>query len=147
MHTVKKQLFMTERTKLLFVTIVIIGLFNLSCNKNDIEPQTRELVGDWTWTASCGGFSGNCKYPDTENYKSVQITVSQFTEKVNGTTTIDMSYEIMNTEISETNYPYEVAYGLKLENGQILNMTLFKKKNKLIIWSDDILSAINYEGK
>lgn len=138
---------MKHRIQFSFLTIALIGLIFSSCNKDETEPQTRDLVGNWTWTASCGGFSGACKYPDKENYKSVQITVGQFTEKVNGTSTIDMSYEITNTEISETNYPYEVSYELKLEDGNILNMTLFKKQNKLIIWSDDILSAINYEGK
>src|SRR5690606_7875220 len=101
-----------------------------SCDKNEAEPKIRELFGNWTWTASCGGISGGCSHPDKENYKSIQITNDKFIEKTNGTITIDASYEITNTRISDTNYPYEVDYQLTLEDGSIKEMTLFKKLNK-----------------
>ncbi len=124
---------MKHRIQFSLLTIVLIGSVISSCDKNEEEPKIRELFGNWTWTASCGGFSGACSYPDKENYKSIQITKDKFIEKTNGTITIDMSYEITNTRTSETNYPYEVDYELMLEDGSVMQMTLFKKLSKLAI--------------
>jgi len=136
---------MKYRIQFSLLTIVLVGLIFSSCDKNEAELKIRELRGDWTWTASCGGFSGACSYPDNENYKSIQITNDKFTERANGIVTIDISYEITNTRISETNYPYEVDYELTLEDGSIIEMTLFKKLNKLAIGNNMFIDY--YEGQ
>ncbi len=136
---------MKHRIQFLLLTILLAGLSISSCDKNETEPEIRELIGNWTWTASCGGFSGACSYPDKENYKSIQITKDKFIEKTNGTITVETFYEITNSRISDTNYPYEVDYELTLENGSVLEMTLFKKLNKLAIGNNMFIDY--YEGR
>ena len=125
--------------------VIIIGVNLISCEKQDAEPQLRELPGSWQWTATCGGFTGACSYPDEENYKSLEINDARYIEWTNGSITIDMEYVIIDTLISESNYPYEVAYELSLEDGSRLDITLFKELNKLAIGNDPFLDY--YEGK
>ena len=121
---------MKHKIQFSLLAIVLVALIVSSCDKNEAGLKVRELYGDWTWTASCGGIGGVCSYPDNENYKSIQITNYKFIEKTNGTITIDAFYEITNTRISETNYPYEVDYELTLEDVSTIEMILVKKVNK-----------------
>lgn len=133
---------MKYRLQFLILTIALIAS---SCDKNAAEPKIRELIGNWTWTASCGGFSGACSYPSKDNFKSIQLTNNKFIEQTNGTITVEMSYEITNTRISETNYPYELDYELTLEDGSVMEMTLLKKINKLAIGNNTFIDY--YAGR
>jgi len=129
-----------------FIYLFISTLAIISCSSDDeTEISNADLAGIWNWTASCGGFSGACSYPDNENYKLLQITNEKFTEKINGTVTVDTSYVITNTWISETNYPNEVNYKLTLEDGSVREMTLFKRLNKLTIGNNMFIEY--YEGQ
>lgn len=109
----------------------LCALIITSCDDN-VEIQLKELPGMWIWTSSCGGFSGLCSYPDEDNYKSLQITDDRFIQKVNGQTTVDTTYEI-TMEISQTNYPYEKSYELKLGDGQVLGIKFIQNKDIIYV--------------
>lgn len=125
------------------LVITLIGTTIASCDKNE-DIQIKELTGNWTWTSSCGGFSGACSYPNSENFKSIEITNEKITEKINGVITIDQVYEITNMSTSDTNYPYEKNYELTFGEGRTLNMTLFQKLNTLSIFNGSGSPLVDY---
>ena len=123
--------------------LTLIGIAITSCDKNE-DIQIKELTGKWIWTSSCGGFNGLCEYPNKENSKSIEITNEKIIEKINGVITIDALYEITNTSISDTNYPYEKNYELTFEEDRTLNLTLFQQQNKLAIFNDSGIQFVDY---
>src|SRR5689334_1540186 len=123
---------MNSKTRFILVSIVLIATLIFSCDKNEEQNEIEELSGNWTWTATCGGFTGMCSYPDDDNFKSVHITNGRFIEKTNGVITIDAAYEITNTSTSESN-TFEKNYELTLEDGRVIRMALIQNEKKLLI--------------
>ena len=121
--------------------IIGVGFLN-GCNKDEEKSyEEKTISGVWNWIASCGGFTGQCSYPDKDNIKSIQITNDRFIQKTNGQITIDATYEITNTQISETNFPYEKSYELKLGDGQIIGMTFIQNKDLLYVGNNFLLES------
>ena len=122
------------KAKILTLFLIIgVGFLN-GCNKDEEESfEEKTISGVWNWISSCGGFTGQCSYPDKNNIKSIQITNDRFIQKINEQIAIDATYEITKTQISETNFPYEKSYELKLGDGQIIGMTFFQNKDILFV--------------
>jgi hypothetical protein len=115
-----------------------------SCQNDEVHPM-KELPGYWTWTATCGGFTGLCDYPDKDHYKTLVISNDRYTEKTNGVITLDTTYEIINIVTSDTNWPHEKTYELKLGTGNSLHMTLMQEEDKLYITNNFMID--NYKRK
>lgn len=78
----------------IFLTIV-------SCGSDDADGT--KFTGRWNWTATCGGITGACGYPDQDHFKTMQITSSKIITVENGSTTTTVSYEILN-KTTDGNY-------------------------------------------
>tara|TARA_R110000822_G_scaffold236257_1_gene366889 strand:- start:596 stop:997 length:402 start_codon:yes stop_codon:yes gene_type:complete len=118
--------------KLIILSSSIIFFF-ISCEQNEETVLLKEFPGTWIWTASCGGFTGACSYPDNMNHKYVQITEDRFFQRINEKVTIADIYQITKLEISETNYPFEKNYELTLGDGKIIEMTFIQNKDLLYL--------------
>ncbi|HEA19833.1 hypothetical protein LCGC14_2246480 [marine sediment metagenome] len=130
------------KAKILTLLFIIgVGFLN-GCNKDEEESfQTKTISGDWNWTASCGGFTGQCSYPERDNIKTIQITDDRFIQKINRQITIDETYQITKTQISETNFPYEKSYELQLGDGRIIGMTFIQNKDILYVGNSLLLDS------
>jgi hypothetical protein len=126
--------------KLIILSSSIIFIF-ISCAQNEETDLLKELPGTWIWTASCGGFTGACSYPDNRNQKFVQITEERFVQSINEEVTIDDIYQITKLEISETNYPFEKNYELTLGDGKIIGITFIQNKDLLYIANGSLLDS------
>ena len=126
--------------RIIILSSLTIFVF-FSCERNEETGLLEELPGTWIWTASCGGFTGACSYPDNLNYKFVQITKDRFVQRINGKVMIDDIYQITKLEISETNYPFEKNYELTLGEGKIIGMTFIQNKDLLYIGNGSNLDS------
>ena len=108
--------------KKLLILILTIQLIAFSCEREDVldkEPNFSELNGEWNWTSTCGGITGQCGYPSQGNTKTIQITESRFIERNNGVTSLDTEYKLKN-KLKEEFY---TSYEIELNNGQTWRMT------------------------
>lgn len=119
---------MIPRILLSAFIVTFIAITFPSC---DDEPHIRELPGKWTWESTCGGFSGQCTYPDEANYKSLEFTGDRFIERTNGAVSTDTSYKIVRMEALDANMPYQVHYELELGDGSTLVLTLWKNHGRM----------------
>ncbi|MFN3841479.1 MAG: hypothetical protein ACK4RF_12310 [Cyclobacteriaceae bacterium] len=97
---------------------LLLQLTITSCEKED--SVSLEIRGKWDWKSTCGGFTGQCGYSSQDNIKTVEITESRLVEKVNGLTTLDTEYIIINKSMDGSSTSYEI----ELNNGQIWSFTL-----------------------
>jgi hypothetical protein len=58
--------------------ILILALFILisSCKKEETVIYSSNLVGQWEWLSTCGGFSGICGTPQT-SHVTIRLVFSQ----------------------------------------------------------------------
>jgi len=101
----------------LFINFVLLFIL-ISCNKDKyFEP---DLIGKWNWTSTCGGFSGACLYPNSNESMKVEVTNFKIVKKVNDSTLLNSQYTVKNKMIYEKFITQEMV----LENGKVLRIIL-----------------------
>lgn len=73
-----------------------------SCEKEKQDDSSSNLIGEWVWVSTCGGFTGQCSTPETTNLtvKIVYSTDSMYYEYQNKTLISSLPFHI-KTQITE----------------------------------------------
>ncbi len=76
--------------------------------ENDFQ---KKLIGKWNWTGSCGGFTGECWYPDEDNSKQIEFDNSmRFIEIVNNSVLRDCQYELLDSFMNGQSLVYKIRF-------------------------------------
>lgn len=111
--------------KKLVVLFVVINL--AGCNKG-ISPES-ELIGNWMWISTSGGFDGRIVTPGTNGDEiSIEITKTRFKTYINGTLSEDIEYSI---QLGPSIYSSEDVSIITFENG--LRQSYSVTKSSLIL--------------
>jgi len=93
------------------ICIFILTLGIISCNTDDeVGIGNSELIGKWNWISSCGGLTGDCWYPSTDNYESIEFTDNLYIKKNNGVIDTEINYSIIDTLISGIDEIFEIEF-------------------------------------
>jgi len=99
--------------------------------KNDFH---KKLIGKWNWISSCGGFTGGCWYPSTDNYEQIEFTNSMnYIEMHNDSIVRDFQYHFISSLESGQDTIYEIGF----ENGH--DTYYYFDRDKLNIQGGDFL--------
>jgi hypothetical protein len=73
-----------------------------SCEKEKQYVYSSNLIGEWAWVSTCGGFSGLCSTPETSNLtvKHVYSADSMYYEYENNSLISSYRYHL-KSQISE----------------------------------------------
>lgn len=106
--------------KLICLLILTMGI--ISCSSDD-EPgfDNLQLVGEWNWTSTCGGFMAGCGYPSEANVETLEFSDNIYIQKYNGEIATESSYTIIDTGT-------ELFSELKLGNGASIRFRLIDDK-------------------
>lgn len=55
------------------IVLSAVVIFFISCSVTDIQTTSHEIVGQWEWVKSTGGFAGHTISPDSAGYAKQQI--------------------------------------------------------------------------
>jgi hypothetical protein len=91
---------------LFFIALVTI---NLSCHKEEQIIYSSDLIGEWEWLSTCGGFSGGCGTPQTTN-STAKIIFSQDSVIYN----FQNNAFVSSNEFSILRTPVDYTFGLLL---------------------------------
>ncbi len=113
----------------LLTLTLLLQLTISSCEKED--SVSLEIKGKWNWRSICGGVTGQCGYSSQDNIKTVEITESRLIEKVNGLTTLDTEYTIINKSTDGS-----ISYEIALNSGQNWSFNLRTTETLMIVKGD-----------
>lgn len=79
--------------------------------KNDFH---QKLIGKWNWIESCGGWTGDCWYPDVHSYEIIEFDNNMvYTSLKNGEEEQSFKYQFTDSYLSGS----ETIYKIALDNG------------------------------
>jgi len=111
----------------------VITLFFTSCSKNNNSiPLSSSIIGTWNWTATCGGLTGECGYPNKDNHKIITFTDSLFTGKIFAKSFVNASYSLIN----QSNQDSYTSYQILINNDISIDANI--ANNRLSINTGDI---------
>ena len=104
------------------ILIILVSLIICSCskdnNKSDNNTIEQKIIGKWIWKASCGGYTGNCDYPDTNTISSIEFTNNNtFSQKFN-----DSIYSIGEYVINKKITTRDTSYDLLFFNNNVIKL-------------------------
>lgn len=77
------------------ITILLLGITTLSCQKVGIKDTRNDLIGTWEWVFTSGGQSGMTITPATEGYTQLlQFTKQNVTKYRDGSVQSSMPYTL-----------------------------------------------------
>jgi hypothetical protein len=88
-------------------TILLLFVLSVLCSCEKQKFYSSNLIGEWAWQSTCGGFSGQCSTPETTNLtiKLVYSADSVF-------------YEYENDSLIST-YPFRIKTQINQAGGAI----------------------------
>lgn len=87
--------------KLIFIFIVLLGVFSCKSDDDNILPEIEftDLIGTWNWVSTCGGITGACGYPDEDNFYTIEFRDDlTFVKISNGTFREELTYSVIEKD-------------------------------------------------
>jgi hypothetical protein len=128
------------KSRIFLILCFALGLF-ASCEEAKLNPEQKELVGDWTWVSSSGGIGGiviNAKTTETVVASFKKNGVFELTE--NGQQKIKTTYEVKERESILTPETKTLIY---YGNGQMVTQSFDVKMNTLYL-NDEVFDGLGH---
>jgi hypothetical protein len=120
--------------KKLVILVLIVIAFSEGCKKDDSFVSSSSLIGEWSWTSTCGGIAGICYTPKSTNQRiNLVFTVDSMYKSIINDTIKDSGkfhvYKVISADTKDTSNVLQ--YGSTSQTFLIIRDTLYFPKGDL----------------
>ena len=108
--------------KTVYLLILAVGIISCSNDDEILIQDEQTLIGKWIWSSTCGGYMNSCRYPDEDNFESLEFKEnSEYIQKINGEVDVIGRYSVTDTIDTGS----EELYKIEFEDGAGSYFSLF----------------------